>query len=210
MCPGVSKESENSLKPDFRTLFGLVDVSARKKYLAPPPPQNPSRRPPPPVLGYSIKSPPPSPSRRLGLPLPLPRAEKNKKYPKRPPNRTLFSTSGCTLSGLWGSGLGGLFRDSFWTLLALCGAGLTLRIFIQWRKVPTIADFCPLLWGRTRPDKIVHHHRLGYHTEFPRCKSVLAHLITEKIASDFGLQGLAHIGALKHQLPTAPKTEYKI
>ena len=46
----------------------------------PPLPENP-----PPLLGFSIKIDPP-PSRRLGLPLPPARAEKNKKYPKRPPS----------------------------------------------------------------------------------------------------------------------------
>ena len=60
-----------------------------KKNICPPPPPNfpqtPSRplAPPPPpawrppLLGFSVKISPPQP-RRLGLPLPLPRAEKNK------------------------------------------------------------------------------------------------------------------------------------
>ena len=69
-----------------------------KKYLGAPPPQIPRRhppaplvpllKPPPPLLGFSIKMDPP-PSWRLGLPLPPPRAEKNKKYPKRPPSKSL-------------------------------------------------------------------------------------------------------------------------
>ena len=63
----------------------------RKKIFSPPPRNPPIRRrpsrplpsrpgePPPPLLGFSIKNrSPPPPSRRLGLPLPPPRAEKTK------------------------------------------------------------------------------------------------------------------------------------
>ena len=50
--------------------------------LAPPPRENP---PPPPSWDFRWST-DPSPSRRLGLSLPPPRPEKNKKYPKRPPS----------------------------------------------------------------------------------------------------------------------------
>ena len=65
----------------------------RKKKLVPPPnsPQTPFRPLAPtrledPLLGFSIKNHPAAPPLpRLGLSLPLPRAEKHIKYPKRPP-----------------------------------------------------------------------------------------------------------------------------
>ena len=71
----------------------------RKIYLSPPNslirrrhPPGPSALPvletPPPLLVVSIKNRPP-PSRRLGLLHSPPRAEKNKKYPERPPRSSL-------------------------------------------------------------------------------------------------------------------------
>ena len=65
----------------------------RKKIFSSPP-RIPRRHPPalswenPPLPpGIVNRKPTPAPSWRHGLPLPLPRAEKNKKYPKRPPRR---------------------------------------------------------------------------------------------------------------------------
>ena len=51
-----------------------------------PPPSSPGRTPPPPGI-FNKKPTPPPPSQRLGLPLPLPRAEKYK-YLKRPPSKS--------------------------------------------------------------------------------------------------------------------------
>ena len=85
-------------------VFGVTSrgFRRREKYLAPPPNslQTPSRPSPPPsflketpLLEFSVKKPPPPPRPlwHLGLPLPLPRAETNRKYPKHPP-RLDFST----------------------------------------------------------------------------------------------------------------------
>ena len=67
-----------------------------KKYLPSPPPISrknpPGRVPPPPPPAR--ETPPPrifnkKSSQRFGLPLPLSRADKNKKYPKRPPSYTV-------------------------------------------------------------------------------------------------------------------------
>ena len=79
-----------------------MDISAAKKNIFKPPPQfpnlpqtssrplgpSPSWRPPPSWDFRSKKATLPS-SRRLGLPLPPPRGEKNIKYPKRLPRRSV-------------------------------------------------------------------------------------------------------------------------
>ena len=100
--------ADSLLLEDFSGSQNLVDISApNKKILTPPPPPKfpnspqtlPAPRPlpswrPPPLPGIFNEKPIPPPSRRLGVPLPPPRAEKNKNYPKRPPrlgNAVLFT-----------------------------------------------------------------------------------------------------------------------
>ena len=78
------------------------DFGPERKDLELPSPQNPHRHPPgsspppspllgnpPPSPGIFNNNPTPRASWRLGLPLPLPRGERNEKYQKRPPRFTL-------------------------------------------------------------------------------------------------------------------------
>ena len=86
-----------------------MGISAPKKKCLAPPPQIARRHPPspsppplswenPPPSGIFNKTPTPALSWRLELPLPLPRAERNKKYSKRPPSNRNCCYSKCCYS----------------------------------------------------------------------------------------------------------------
>ena len=128
-----------------RILF-FADISAPKKNIYPPPPKTlqfaaetlPALRPPPPgePPGIFNQNRPPSPSRRLGLPLPLPRAEKIKNI-RNVHQVFIFST------------LGGLSRIS----------GVSRR---QWTflKRPLFQETPPFRW-RTPPSSHTQRARRG-------------------------------------------------
>ena len=138
----------SSLKmPSELHLDPCWEFRPRKKYLAPPPPipanTLPAARPPaphppgrpPPLLGFSIKSLPP-PSWCLGLLLPLPRAEKNKKYPKRPPRTPRVKTwLGCYFAPPSGRNLQGHFQVNFSQRSSLTPHSFLLEALVNFSRV---------------------------------------------------------------------------
>ena len=111
MVRKVTREQKSQMLQSATTWWTF---RPRKKIFSPPPPPPipqfaadtlPATRPlsllQTPLLGFPIKNRHPPPPPRLGLPLPPPRAEKNKKYPKRPPSKGLHTNLPIPLT-YWG------------------------------------------------------------------------------------------------------------